>query len=92
MGINSKQDWIDLARVTAPKMSAYMSEFSGNIQPDMVDAEMDRLLAAEDWKALHGRFEEIWAWLPDDPSIRHHPFGDLCDLCSEVWAINKAEE
>lgn len=90
--IENRQDWIESAKITAPKMPDYMSEFSGNVDASKVEAEMTRLIDAEDWKALHGRLEEIWSWLPDDPSIRHHPFGDLCDLCSEAWAIYETEE
>lgn len=92
MTIRSRQDWVDLAKATAPKMPSYMAEFSGNIQPSMIEAEMTSLVEARDWEKLHQRFEEIWSWLPDDPSIRHHPFGDLCDLCSESWALYEAAE
>lgn len=92
MIIKTRQDWIDLAKTTAPKMPEYMAEFSGAVDPGMVEAEMERLLTAEDWEGLHGRFEEIWPWLPDSPDIRHHPFGDLCDLCSEGWAIYEEVE
>ena len=87
MTIKTKQDWIDLAKRTAPKMPDFMSEFSGNIQPSMIEDEMSRLVEAENWEKLHERFEEIWSWLPDDSSIHRHPFGDLCDLCSEAWAL-----
>lgn len=92
MSIKTKDDWIELAKSTAPKMPDYMAEFSGNVDPSMVEAELTRLIDAEDWHALHGRFEEIWSWLPDRPDIRHHPFGDLCDLCSESWAIYEDAE
>lgn len=87
MIINSKQDWIELARKIIPYIPEYMAEESGQVQPSMVEAELNKLLEIEDWNMLHKRFEEIWNWLPDRPSIRRYPFFDICDLCSEYWVF-----
>lgn len=87
MDINTKEDWVNLARETIPLLPDYMQSQSGNINPDMVLTELTGLLEAGNLQKLHGRFEEIWAWLPDRPDIRVKPFFDLCDLCSESWAI-----
>lgn len=89
MSIQTKADWIESARYVVPLLPDYMAGQSGAVNPSMVEAELGRLLAAEDWPALHGRFEEIWSWLPDSPSIRVHPFGRLCDLCSEFWVFTE---
>jgi len=90
MIIKTKEDWIELAKRTAPKMPEYMSQH-GNGMTSKVEEEMTKLVDAEDWKKLHSRFEEIWSWLPDRSDIRHHPFSDLCDLCSEGWALYEDE-
>jgi hypothetical protein len=90
MSIHSRQDWIDTARAIVPRLPNYMASISGQVDPDMVEAELSRLLTAEDWEGLRKRFHEIWWWLPDRADIRRHPFGSLCDLCSEDWALNEA--
>lgn len=92
MIIETKEHWIQLAKDTVPLLPDYMyDESPGRVDPSMVATELNRLLEAEDWKALHGRFNEIWEWLPDRPSIRRHPFGDLCDLCSEYWVFEETD-
>jgi hypothetical protein len=65
--IRTKEDWISVARSTVPLLPDYMADQSGQVVPSMVETELSRLVDAEDWKTLHQRFEEIWAWLPDDP-------------------------
>lgn len=87
--IKTKQDWIDTAKYVVPLLPEYMSGLSGAVDPGMVEAELNKHLAAEDWQQLRKRFHEIWGWLPDNPSIRHHPFFQLCDLCSEDWALKE---
>lgn len=89
MSINTKEDWIASAKYVVPLLPDYMANRSGSVDPSMVEAELGRLLSAEDWAGLHGRFEEIWSWLPDSPSIRVYPFGLLCDLCSEYWVFDE---
>ena len=89
MIIKTKEDWITLAKQTVPLLADYMSEFNWSVDPDMVNQELGGLLEKEDWKSLYGRFNEIWSWLPDNRSIRHHPFFDLCDLCSEYWVFEE---
>lgn len=91
MIIKTKDDWIELAKKTVPLLPDYMASMSGNVEPSMVEIELTRLLEAKDWPKLHGRFQEIWNWLPDAPHIRVRPFGDLCDLCSEYWVFEEAE-
>ncbi len=86
--IETRQDWIDTAKAVAAQMAEYMP-LHGNRDPSMVDAEMSRLVDAEDWEGIRARFHEIWAWLPDRQDIHHGPFGDLCDLCSEDWALEE---
>lgn len=89
MTILTKEDWVSEAKEIVPLLPEYMASQSPHVSTEMVEAELGRLLGAEDWKALHGRFNEIWAWLPDSPSIRVHPFGRLCDLCSEYWVFEE---
>lgn len=35
-------------------------------------------------EALAAMLNTFWSRLPDSPSIRRHPFFDLCDLCEEA--------
>lgn len=83
MNIQTKADWIKLAKLTIPKLPAYMAEFGAT--ETEVETELTGLLETQNWKSLRKRFHEIWNWLPDNSSIRHAPFFDLCDLCSEDW-------
>lgn len=87
MQIKTKEDWIALAEQTVPKLGDYIVEQLPRADRDVAQAALDTDLANEDWDALHTKFEEIWASLPDNPSIRHAPFFDLCDLCSEYWVF-----
>ena len=89
MKIETKEDWITLATKIIPDIPAYMANESGQVQPEMVKAELTKLLEAKDWDKLHTCFEEIWDWLPDRPSIRHYPFFDICYLCSEYWVFQE---
>lgn len=90
MIIDTKEKWIQTAQEVVPLLPDYMAEFSGQVDTLMVEAELTRLLNNQDWKMLHKRFNEIWFWLPDNSSIRHHPFFKLCDLCSEYWVFREA--
>ena len=89
MRIETKEDWIKLATKIIPDIPKYMADHSGQVQPEMVEAELTKLLEAKDWEKLHTRFEEIWNWLPDNASIRYYPFFDICDLCSEYWVFQE---
>ena len=91
MSIQSKEDWIAEARYVVPLLPEYMASVSGQADPDMVAAELNKHLDAQDWKTLHQRFSEIWSWLPDRPDIHRHPFGRFCDLCSEYWVFEEEE-
>lgn len=86
MSIETQEDWIELAKKTIPLLPDYLNEF-GSIKYVVLDELFARFLADENWDELHNLFEQMWQWLPDSPSIRHRPFFDLCDLCSEykVW-------
>jgi len=89
MSIKTKEDWIVEARYVVPLLPDYMANISGQVDPEMVEEELSKLIAAEDWEMLRKRFHEIWAWLPDRRDIHRHPFGNLCDLCSEDWVFNE---
>ncbi|MDE3796957.1 hypothetical protein I7G59_06365 [Sinorhizobium meliloti] len=89
MTINTKEDWIAEARYVVPLLPEYMASVSGQADPSMIEAELNKHLAAEDWKMLYRRFNEIWSWLPDRPDIHRHPFGRLCNLCSEYWVFEE---
>lgn len=89
MSIKSRQDWIDTARYVVPLLPSYMASVSGQADPARIEDELNKLLQAEDWKMLCKRFHEIWNWLPDRPDIHRHPFGRLCDLCSEDWELSE---
>jgi hypothetical protein len=91
MIIKTQEDWITLAGSTIPLLPAYMSEF-GNIDEYKAGDHLLALYEAKNWPELHTRFEEIWAWLPDTSSIRHRPFFDLCDLCSEYWVFEENDD
>lgn len=89
MGIQTKEDWIETAKVVVPLLPEYMAEESGQVDPGMVETELTKHMEAEDWPMLHQRLNEIWAWLPDRPSIHRRPFSQLCDLCSEFWVFEE---
>lgn len=88
MNIRTKEDWIELARVTVPLLPEYMSDQLGNrIDPILAENALNQNLIEENWEALHQKFQDIWEALPDKPSIHRYPFGNLCDLCSEYWVF-----
>lgn len=86
--IKTKSDWIATAKYVVPLLPDYMAQISGQADPEKIEEHLTGLLKAEDWDALRKRFHEIWNWLPDRPDIRVHPFGPLCDLCSEDWVFS----
>lgn len=77
MTIDSKEKWIETATKIVPMLPEYMAAFSGGVEPIKVEMELTGLLERQDWKMLYQRFSEIWAWLPDNRSIRHGPFFEL---------------
>jgi hypothetical protein len=87
MEIRTQEDWWELATKTVPLLPEYMVENRPNLNYGMIEAELNKHLEAKDWKALHGRLQELYDALPDHASIRYQPFFDLCDLCSEVWVF-----
>lgn len=87
--IKSKEDWIATAIYVAARLPEYMGRQRNNVLEDKIAGELNELLAAEDWKGLHRYFQTIWNWLPDRPEIHVHPFGPLCDLCSEYWVFTE---
>jgi hypothetical protein len=90
--INKKQDWIDAAKVIVPLLPAYMQSIHEGVDPYAVENKLTPLLEAEDWFGLLTAFDEIYKWLPDREYIRRRPFFDLCDLCSESWALTEVSE
>lgn len=90
--IKTKADWIETAQYVIPLLPEYMAGQRNNVLEDKIATELISLLKAEDWKGLHGYFQSVWNWLPDRPEIHRHPFGLLCSLCSEEWAIHEGEE
>lgn len=87
--ILTKEDWIATAIYVAARLPAYMASQRNNVEEDKIADELNELLKAEDWKGLHRFFQTVWNWLPDTQAIRVHPFGPLCDLCSEYWVFSK---
>lgn len=88
MQIKTRDDWIEAAKTLVPLMPEYLSSFSEAVVSEKVETELSGLVTEGNWHKLHQRFEEAWAWLPDSPSIHRHPFGLLCDLCSEFWVFD----
>jgi hypothetical protein len=81
--IRTQDDWWKSAKETLPLLPDYASSFGRNW-----DAEKaEKALADRNWMQLYRLFEKLWADLPDSPIIHIHPFGDLCDLCSESWVF-----
>lgn len=83
MNINTAADWWKLVEQTNPKLPEYATEHRRNWDAD----KAAKLVEAKDFKALHAMYEKLWADLPDNAGIRHQPFFDLCDLCSEAWTV-----
>lgn len=82
--IQTKSDWIESAKATLPKLHDYAAENGC----DWDRQKAADFLAVEDYHSLAGMFEDLWIRLPDRGSIRFGPFFDLCDLCSERWALD----
>lgn len=89
MAITTRQDWIDEARYVVPLLPEYMSRISGQVNPSIVEDELNKHVSNENWITLSRRFHEIWHWLPDRSDIHVHPFSRLCDLCSEDWVLSE---
>jgi hypothetical protein len=85
MIIKTKEDWKKLAADTIPKLSAYAAENRRTFDEEKARALLDKGLL----KTLAQVFEKLWQDLPDNPGIRFGPFFDLCDLCSESWAVRE---
>jgi hypothetical protein len=83
MIIKDRDDWIELAAKTLPKLPDYAATFDCGWSNTLAMSYFE----AGNMRALHGLFQMLWADLPDSPDIRFHPFFDLCDLCSEDWAL-----
>ncbi len=88
MTVRNKEDWIALAKETIPYLPEYMNSMR-NMDEVKVEARLNELLAAEDWRGLATLFSDMWWALPDEGYIRGHPFSKLCDLCSESWALDE---
>ena len=85
MRITSQGDWWFVAGLIAPRLPAYTAEFPG-VSWDA--PAFDSAMAAGDHDKCWRMMQKLWEDLPDDPSIRHAPFFDLADLCSEVWVFH----
>jgi hypothetical protein len=81
--IRSQDDWWKSANETLPRLPEYALENGC----DWNVAKAELALREKDWRKLSSMFERLWADLPDSPSIRYGAFGDLCDLCSEIWVF-----
>lgn len=92
MHIKTMDDWIAEAKEVAPLLPEYMASISGQSDPEMIEAELTKHLNAEDWEMLRKRFHEVWSWLPGRADIHRHPFGRLCNLCSEDWVFAVGHE
>ena len=86
MTIETLEDWVELAKKTIPLLPEYLDEFRP-VQIDVLEDMCAELVEKEDWNELWHLFNNMYNFLPDTPGIRHRPFFDLCDLCSEykVW-------
>ena len=81
--INNQIDWWNLATATIPLLSQYAAENGCDFDERYAKAA----LSDRSHVILKRMFEKLWRDLPDNSSIRYHPFGDLCDLCSEYWVF-----
>lgn len=89
--IDSKEKWMRIAKEIVPLLPDYMAEMR-DVDKEMIERDLNGLVEKEDWAKLYERFQDIWFWLPDKPHIRHGPFFNLCDLCSEYLWIFREEE
>lgn len=81
--INDRADWWQLAGDTIPLLPQYAAENGCAFDAGYAKAA----LTDRSHVILKRMFERLWRDLPDSSSIRYHPFGDLCDLCSEYWVF-----
>ncbi len=84
MSIKTTEDWWALAYETIPRLHPYALQHGVTFDT----GEAMRMFYDERHAELHGVFEKLHVDLPDSPEIRHRPFFDLCDLCSEYWVFD----
>jgi hypothetical protein len=89
--IKTKEDWWKSAAETIPKLREYSDNF-GYTRGKWDEEAAKKELEVKDHESLARRFNQLWAALPDSMSIHMHPFGDLCDLCSEYWVFQEEVE
>lgn len=85
MNIQTKEDWWNGARSMQSQLPDYAAEFGLEWPVEKADS----LIKSGDHRSLHSLYEQLWGDLPDSPSIHFHPFGQLCDLCSEYWPFEE---
>jgi hypothetical protein len=83
--IKYQENWWESAAITIPKLPAYAAQHGC----DFNDEEALACLAKKDHMRLYDMFNGLWHDLPNNVSIRHQPFFDLCDLCSEYWVFEQ---
>jgi hypothetical protein len=87
MIINAPEHWWFVAIHTLPHLKEYATRFGVTFDSDAAKAE----LAAKNHEALVRRLNQLWADLPNTPSIRVHPFHYLSDLCSEYHVFGNTK-
>jgi len=88
MIIQTKADWWAEAQM----MQHYLPDYAAHFNLEWPTDEAWKLIEAGDHEKLHSLYEQLWSDLPDSPSIHFHPFGQLCDLCSEYWPFQEEYE
>jgi hypothetical protein len=88
MTIRTQDDWWNLATDTVPLLPDYARKLGFDFDLGYAKAA----LSDRSHTVLKRMFEKLWRDLPDTRSIRHYPFGNLCDLCSEYWVFEDEHE
>jgi hypothetical protein len=79
MKIENEAEWWNAADQVAARLPHYLKQFG-------LKWKHETYLTAKRLKDQHAAwslFQQIWQDLPDNRSIRHGVFFDLCDVCSE---------
>lgn len=83
--IQSKADWVKMAHDVIPQLPDYAREMGCAFHQDRAQGYW----MTADYKPLWRMFQQLWEDLPEAGRIRVGPFFELCELCSEVGALDQ---
>lgn len=86
MSIKTPEDWWSLLELIRDDIAAYAAEH----KCEWSQEELDAAIESRNHGALVVQLNQLWIDLPDSPDIRHYPFFEICDLCSECEVLEES--